>query len=246
MDPGPARCSRQHLTVFANRGIVEPLALVRFTRCLVQPHGIGRDRREPHGLQVGEVREEPARVIEHLGVVRVELRQAQRDVDRIAISSESRVDALEMESSHPLQDRIARTVRRPWSRPAAPPRNGQAPTATSPAAHPPSGGSASTGSPRAAARWPPRTCLAGSRSSPGVPGLRPCRGSAGGASRMPSARRHTDPRRAHAPLLWRVAAARPGRAAATPRPVQLQPRGTPRSPQRERGEASSAAQWSFG
>ena len=105
--PGRRGAAVEHLPVFANRGVVETLALVRFTRGLMQPHGVGRDSREPHGLQVGEVREQPARVIEHLGVIRVELRQAQRDVDRIAISSESRVDALQMESSHSPQDRIA-------------------------------------------------------------------------------------------------------------------------------------------
>ena len=107
MDARPVGGVRKDLPIFTYRGVVETLALVRFTRCLVKPHGVGRNSREPHGLQVGEVREQPPRVIEHLGVIRVEARQAQRDVDGIGISSESRVDALQMESSHTPQDRIA-------------------------------------------------------------------------------------------------------------------------------------------
>ena len=72
----------------------------------MQPHGVGRNSREPDGLQVGEVREQPSRVIEHFGVIRVEARQAQRDVNGIGISSESRVGTLQVESSHAPQDWI--------------------------------------------------------------------------------------------------------------------------------------------
>ena len=81
--PGRRGATVQHLPVLAERGVVETLALVGFARRLVQPHRVGRHSREPHRLQVGEVREQPAGVIQHLGVVRIEARQAQRHVDGV-------------------------------------------------------------------------------------------------------------------------------------------------------------------
>ena len=96
----PSRRGRQDLPVLAYRGVVEALALVRFPCRLVQPHGIGRDRGEPHRLQVGVVRQQPGGVIEHLRVVGVEARQAERDVDGVQIPAESRIGALQVESGH--------------------------------------------------------------------------------------------------------------------------------------------------
>ena len=56
--------------------------------------------------RVREVREQPARVIQHLGIVRIQMRQAERDVNRLAIPAKSGVDALQMESRHAAQHGI--------------------------------------------------------------------------------------------------------------------------------------------
>ena len=106
MDTGAAWSGRDHLPVFAERGVMEALALVGFARRLVQPHRVRRNLRQPHGLQIGEVREQPAGVIEHFGVVWIEAREPQRHVHGIRIPPEPRVDPLQVKAGHPAENAV--------------------------------------------------------------------------------------------------------------------------------------------
>ena len=118
--PGGAAPSSSTCRYSRYRRVGESLGLVRFTRRLVQPDGVRRDVGELHRLQVGEVREQAARVVQHFGVVGVQAGHLERDVDGVPIPSEPGVDALQVQSGHAPQDRRRRAGRRPSSGPAAP------------------------------------------------------------------------------------------------------------------------------
>jgi hypothetical protein len=67
----------------------------------VHPGRVGRYLRELHGLQVGEVREEAAAVVQDLGIVRVRPAQLESHLHRFVVLLQAGVGTLEVEPAKP-------------------------------------------------------------------------------------------------------------------------------------------------
>ena len=112
MDPRPLRCEREHLPVLADGFVELALALVGFAGRLMQPDRIGRDAREPDGLQVRVVPEESPGVVQHFGIVRIKSAELERHGDGIPVAIEIGVRALQVKTCHPAERRVGRLVER--------------------------------------------------------------------------------------------------------------------------------------